>query len=201
MRLTQLLVDHEHEVRSLVRNPDHVADVRERGGEPVVIDLEQADEAETAKAVEGVEAIVFAAGAGPGSGPDRKWTVDHGAAAKLVAAAAAAKVSRYVMVSAQAADPEAPGDDTFAVYLRAKGRADAELQSSGLEYTIVRPTSLTDGPGTGTVEIGERIGRGEVSRDDVAAVLHEVLHEPGTIGKTFEVGPGDAPIAQAVARA
>ena len=199
MRLARLLVEDDHEVRALIRNPDHSADVRETGAEPVVFDLEEADEAETAGAVVGMDAIVFAAGAGPGSGPERKWTVDYGAAAKLIIAASAAEISRYVMVSAQNADPTAEGDDAFAVYLQAKGKADEDLQNSGLDYSIVRPTGLTDEPGAGTVEIAEKVGRGEISRDDVAAVLHRVLHEPATICKTFEVGPGDVPVDRALA--
>jgi uncharacterized protein YbjT (DUF2867 family) len=200
LRLARLLTGDGHEVRALIRNSDHSADVRDVGAEPVVIDLEEADKVETAEAVKGMEAIVFAAGAGPGSGPERKWTVDYGAAAKLIAAALAGEISRYVMVSSQNADPNADGDDTFAVYLQAKGRADEELQGSGLDYTIVRPTHLTDEPGAGTVEIAEHVDRGDVSRDDVAAVLHRVLLEPRTIGKTFEVGPGDVPIEEALTR-
>jgi len=199
LRLARLLTEDDHEVRALIRNADHSADVRKTGAEPVVVDLEEADEVETAKAVEGMDAIVFAAGAGPGSGPERKWTVDYGAAAKLIAAALVAKISRYVIVSSQGADPNAEGDDAFTVYLQAKGRADEELQASGLEYTIVRPTHLTDEPPVGTVEIAEQVERGDVSRDDVAAVLHKALLEPQTIGKTFAVGPGDVPIAEAVA--
>jgi uncharacterized protein YbjT (DUF2867 family) len=197
--LARLLSDHGDEVRSLIRNPDHGADVRACGAEPLVLNLEEADNVETAGAIDGMDAVVFAAGAGPGSGPERKWTVDYGGAAKLIAAAVAANVPRYVMVSSQGADPDADGGDTFAVYLKAKGRADQELQSSALDYSVVRPTSLTDEPGTGTVEIGEEVKRGEISREDVAAVLHHVLHEPATVRRTFEVGPGDVPIEEAVA--
>ena len=199
LRLARLLADDGHDVRSLIRNPDHMADVRETGAEAVVIDLEAAGEAETADAVEGMDAVVFAAGAGPGSGPERKWTMDYGGAVKLIAAALASYVRRYVMVSAQGADPDAEGDDTFAVYLQAKGRADEELRNSGLDYSVVRPTGLTDEPASGTVEIAERVARGQISRGDVAAVLLRVLQEPGTIGKTFDVGPGDVPIDEAVA--
>jgi uncharacterized protein YbjT (DUF2867 family) len=97
------------------------------------------------------------------------------------------------------ADPDAPGDDAFSVYLRAKGRADAELQASGLDYTIVRPGGLTDAPGTGRVRVGERVPRGQVPRDDVAAVLAAVLHEPRTAGLTFELVSGDVPVEEAVA--
>ena len=126
--------------------------------------------------------------------------MDYGGAVKLIAAAQARGISRYVIVSSQGADANAEGDDTFAVYLQAKGKADEELRDSGLDYTIVRPTGLTDEPGTGTVEIAEQVERGQISRDDVAAVLVAVLDEPGTIGKTFALGPGDVPIEDAVAQ-
>ena len=183
----------------LIRNRDQAAEL-EPYGEPVVVDLEEADETEVTRAVEGADAVVFTAGAGPGSGPERKWTMDYGGAAKLIAAARASGISRYVIVSSQGADPDAEGDDTFAVYLRAKGKADEELRGSGLDYSIVRPTGLTDEPGTGTVEIAEQVERGQISREDVASVLVAVLDEPATIGKTFALGPGDVPIAEAVAQ-
>ena len=199
-RLERLLRDNGDEARALIRNPDHSDDVRDCGAEPYVLDLEGADEAETAKAVEGMDAVVFAAGAGPGSGPERKLTMDYGGAAKLIAAALANDVPRFVMVSSQNANPDAEGDDTFAVYLRAKGKADEELKNSGLDYTIVRPTHLTNEPGAGTVQVAEQVARGDVSRDDVAAVLFHALMQPATVGKTFEVGPGDAPIEEALAR-
>ena len=179
---------------SLIRNPDHEADVRDAGGEPVVCDLEEASADEVAAAIGGVQAVVFAAGAGPGSGSERKETMDLGGAVKLIEAAKAEEIPRYVMVSSMGADPDQEGDDTFAVYQRAKGRADAELQASGLEYTIVRPGMLTDDPGTGGVHVGDR--RAEISRDDVAAVLDVVLHNPATSGWTFGVTAGETPIEE-----
>ena len=201
LRLTRLLRDRGGEVASLIRNPGHADDVREAGGEPVVCDLESASEQEIAGAIDGAEAVVFAAGAGPGSGPERKETMDYGGAVKLIEAARAAGISRYVMVSSMNADPNHEGDDAFSVYLRAKGKADAALQASGLEYTIVQPGRLTEEPGTGRVQIGDR--RAEIPRDDVAAVLELVLHNPATTGWTFGVTAGELPvdrIADALAR-
>jgi uncharacterized protein YbjT (DUF2867 family) len=197
--LARQLDDRGDEVRSLIRDPAKADRVREAGGEPVVCDLENATDAEVADAIGSVDAVVFAAGAGPGSGPDRKWTMDYGGAVKLIAAAKANGIDRYVMVSSMGADPDAPGDDTFAVYLRAKGKADADLQASGLDYTIVRPTFLTDDPGTGRVRVGDDVGRGEIPREDVAAVLAVTLHSPNTIRKLFEVRDGDTPIEEAIA--
>jgi uncharacterized protein YbjT (DUF2867 family) len=198
LRLTRLLADREDEVVSLIRNPDHAEDVREAGGEPVVCDLEEASEDELADAVNGAGAVVFAAGAGPGSGSARKDTMDFGGAAKLIAAAKRDGISRYLMVSSMGANPDQEGDETFAVYLRAKGKADAELQASGLDYTIIRPGRLTDDPGSGRVTLAEQVDRGQVSRDDVAAVLVAALDEPATIGKTLALVSGETPIEEAV---
>ena len=199
LHLARLLHERGDGVRSLIRNPDHADDVRAAGGEPVLCDLEVADEAAVAEGVGPVDAVVFAAGAGPGSGAERKWTVDHGAAVKLIAAARANGIDRYVMVSSLGADPDAPGDDVFAVYLRAKGQADADLIASGLAYTIVRPGRLTDDPRTGLVTLAEHVERGEIPREDVAAVLDAVLHEPGTAQRVAGLVSGDTPVDQAVA--
>lgn len=198
LRLAKQLTERGDDVRSLIRNPDHEADVSAAGGDPVVCDLEQADEQAVADAISGADAVVFAAGAGPGSGAQRKGTMDLGGAVKLIAAAKAAGIRRYVMVSSINADPDHAGDDTFSVYLRAKGEADAELAASGLDYTIVRPGRLTNEPGTGRVKLGDGVGSGEIPRDDVAAVLAAVLHEPDTVGRTFELVLGDVPVDQAV---
>lgn len=199
MRLARLLAGEGHEVRSLIRNPDHSGDVRATGAEPVVCDLESAGDDEVEAAVRGADAIVFAAGAGPGSGAARKETVDYGGAVRMIAAAKATGVRRYVMISAQAADPDHPGDEVFDVYLRAKGRADAQLRGSGLDYTIVRPGRLTDEPGTRRVRVADRLPRGEVSRDDVAAVIAACLAEPATIGVTFDLLAGETPVPEALA--
>ena len=199
LHLTRLLHERGDDVRSLIRNPEHAGDVEARGGEPVICDLERDEEDAVARAAAGADAVVFAAGAGAGSGSERKWTMDYGGAAKLIAAARANGIDRYVMVSSRGADPEAPGDDTFAVYLRAKGKADADLRASGLAYTIVRPGRLTDDPGIGRVSAGARTGDGSISREDVAAVLAFILHDPALAGVTFDVVAGDTPIEQALA--
>jgi uncharacterized protein YbjT (DUF2867 family) len=198
-RLIRALVEAGDEVRSLDRNPDHAASVREAGAEPVTCDLERAGLSEITAAIEGVDAVVFSVGAGAGSGPELKWTIDYAGALKLIAAALLAGVPRYVMVSSMGADPNASGDGTFAVYLRAKGKADEELAKSGLDYTIVRPSGLTDDPGRGLIDAGASVERGKIPRDDVAAVLTATLKAKNTIGKTFEVTSGETPIDEAIA--
>jgi uncharacterized protein YbjT (DUF2867 family) len=199
LQLTRLLADRGDSVRSLIRNPDQAGDVEEAGGEAVVCDLEGDDEERLARAVDGADAIVFAAGAGPGSGPERKESMDYGGAVKLIAAAKRSGIERYVIVSSMGADASHEGEGTFDVYLRAKGRADEELAASGLAYTIVRPGGLTDAEPTGRVFAAESGERGEIPRADVAAVLAEVLRQPASEGKTFEVISGRTTIEDAIA--
>ena len=195
-RLIRLLASDGHTARGLIRNADHAADLEADGGVPVVCDLEREDPTPHAR---GADAIVFAAGAGPGSGPERKQTVDLGAAVKCVEAAKAAGVARFVIVSSIGAqDPDA-GPEAMRSYLRAKADADAAVAASGLDWTIVRPGSLGDDPGTGRVAVSTALGRrGPVPRDDVALVLLETLQAPSTIGLTFEVFAGDIPAREAV---
>ena len=198
LRLTRLLTARGERVRSLIRNPEHTADVEAAGGLPVLFDLEELGADALARALEGADAVVFAAGAGPGSGPERKRTVDLGAALKLIDAAGAAQVRRYVMVSSIGADDPGAGPEAMRPYLEAKAEADAALQASGLDFTIVRPGGLTDEPGTAKVTAGEDVGRRDIPRDDVAAVLAGVLDEPRTVGKAFVVVQGDTPIPEAL---
>ena len=175
MELTRLLNASGDGVKSLIRNPDHSDEVREAGAEPVICDLEEADAGAVAEAVGSADAIVFAAGAGPGSGPERKESMDYGGAVKLIEAAERNGIPRYVIVSSMGADPDLEGDEGFDVYQRAKGRADAALAESGLDFTIVRPGGLTDDAPTGKVNAGTSTGRGEIPRADVAAVLAAVI--------------------------
>ena len=198
LRLAKVLSQRGDEVIGLIRNPDHADNVRQAGAEPAVIDLENASEADVAQAIAGSDAVVFSAGAGPGSGPARKETMDYGGAVKLIEAAKQAGVRRYVIVSSMGANPEVPGEDTFSVYLRAKGRADDAARASGLDATVVRPGSLTNDAGTGRVRLGENLPGGQVTRDDVAAVLAAVLEAPNTVGKTVDLIDGDTPVAEAV---
>ena len=199
MLLHPLLVERGGSSRALIRNPDHAADVERAGAEPAVCDLETADVDAVAVAIDGADAVVFAAGAGPGSGPERKWTMDHGGAAKLIEAAKRTGIARYLIVSSIGADdPPEEGGDVFGEYLRAKAAADRDLAASGLEYTIVRPGRLTDAQPSGLVAAGSEVPRAEIPRADVAAVLAAALHEPATVGKAFNLVAGDVPIDEAL---
>ena len=201
-RLVRMLAGDGHEVRGLVRKEEQMPAVEADGAEPVLVDLEEEGvEGSIGEAVEGCDAIVFAAGAGPGSGAARKETMDYGGAVKLVEAAEKHGVERYLMLSAMgAADPES-GSEAMQPYLYAKARADKRLQNSNLNYTIIRPGSLTNEEGTGRIQAAPSIGhRGEISRDDVAETFVAALEAENTYRKTFEILSGDTPISEALER-
>jgi uncharacterized protein YbjT (DUF2867 family) len=196
LRLLRLLADRGDRARGLIRNPDHASELEEVGAEPVIADLEGQDS--IAEEVDGADAVVFAAGAGPGSGAERKRTVDYGGAVKLIEAAKANGISRYVIVSSIRADHPDSWSDQMRPYFEAKADADRDVVASGLDYTIVRPGRLTDDPGTGRIAAGADVGRGEVTRDDVAATLLAVLGADNTVGKAFNLVEGETPIDEAV---
>jgi len=200
LRLLRLLAERGDRARGLIRNADQAPDLEAVGAMAVGADLENLDADAIARSIAGVDAVVFSAGAGPGSGPARKRTVDYGAAAKLIAACRMNGIDRYLIVSAIGVrDPGARGAQ-MSPYYEAKLEADTELTASGLDYTIVRPGRLTDDSGTGLVEAAPRLEHGgEIPRDDVAATLLACLDDPSTIGKGFDLLSGETPIAEAVA--
>jgi len=201
LRLTARLAARADIVTSLIRNPDHRADVEQAGGRPVVVDLEATTVDDLAPILRGADAVVFAAGAGPGSGAARKDTVDRAAAVLLAEAARAAGVHRYLLVSSTGVDdPPRPGtDEVWAAYLAAKKAAEEAVRASALAWTILRPGALTDDPGTGRVLLAPPpVPPAEVTRDDTAAVLVALLDTPATAGKILELRAGDTDVDEAV---
>ncbi|MEU6354523.1 SDR family oxidoreductase [Streptomyces sp. NPDC047072] len=199
LRLERLLAARGDEVAGIIRRAEQADDLRETGAEPILLDLESASIEEVAARLQGVDAAVFAAGAGPGSGAARKETVDKAAAVLFADAAVQAGVRRFVVVSSMGADPHHEGDEIFDVYQRAKGEADAYVTGlDALEWTILRPGALTDDAGKGLVRLEAHTGRGPVPRDDVAAVIAELLDTPATAGLTLELVSGSVPVSVAV---
>lgn len=202
-QLMRVLYDEGDDFIGIVRNEDHADDIYRFGGEGILLDIESAQADDIAHAIEGADALVFAAGAGPGSGAQRKTTVDFEGSLKSQRAAEAAGVRRFVQVSAMGVDdPVDPGsDESWAAYVAAKRDADAELRRSGLDWTIIRPGALTLEDGTGLVEVGPQLGRGSIPREDVARVISAALRNAATVHTQFDVISGDTPIDAAVAHA
>lgn len=198
MLLHPLLVRRGHAVRGLIRKAGQGDDLRAAGVEPVVCDLEA--ETDISGAVGEADAVIFAAGAGPGSGAARKWTVDRDGALKLMDAARRNGIRRYLIVSSMKVE-QPRGDEVFQVYQKAKAEADQALRESGLDYTILRPGRLTDDPPSGAVALAPELPSAEVARADVAAVLAELLEARETIGHQYDLTGGEQPIGEAIASA
>ena len=199
--LERLLAGRGDQAVGLIRNPAHAADVRQAGAEAVVCDLEAASVEDVAGLLAGAAAIVFAAGAGPGSGVPRKDSVDRGASVLMADAAERAGVRRFVQISTMGAgQPPRPGtDEVWAAYITAKTAAEDDLRSRDLDWTILRPGRLTDAPATGRIRLAPPpVPAGTISRADVAAVIAALLDEPGTWHQTLELVGGDTPLAVAV---
>lgn len=203
LHLEQRLAANGDEAVGIVRDADHAGDLRAVSAEPVLLDLEDATIDEVAAILDGADAAVFAAGAGPGSGAPRKETVDRGAAVLFADAAERAGVRRFVQVSAMGTDgpiDEGVLGEVFAVYLRAKAAAEADLRARELNWTILRPGRLTDEAATGMVQLGDSTPRGDIPREDVAAVLVALLSDDLAFGRTLELAAGHTPVAEAVSR-
>jgi nucleoside-diphosphate-sugar epimerase len=198
LRLTRLLVADGDRVIGLIRNPGHADDLQREGASPVVCDLEAADVDEIAAKIQSADVAVFAAGAGAGSGAQRKLSMDRDGAVKLLEAATSAAVPRFVIVSSVGAEQPPDGDDVFSVYLQAKAAADEAVRSSDRDWTIIRPGRLTDDPATGHVRIQATPFRGEVARDDVAATLQRLLADARATRRTLYVNGGEEPIERAL---
>ncbi|MDY7100250.1 MAG: SDR family oxidoreductase [Actinomycetota bacterium] len=200
--IEELLAGRGDEPVGLIRDPAQGDDLRHVGATPVVFDLEHSTADELVTHLDGADAVVFAAGAGPGSGAARKETVDRDGAVLLADAAEAAGVRRYVLISSVGAGTEpdeAAVGATFAAYLRAKTAAEESVRPrTGLDVTIVRPGRLTDDPPIGTVELGPDVARGDITRADTAAVVVGALDRPASAGATFTVIGGDVPIGEAL---
>jgi len=199
--LERLLAGRGDQAAGLIRNPAHAADVHKAGAEAFICDLEAASADEVAVLLSGADAVVFAAGAGPGSGAPRKDSVDRAASVLMAGAAEQAGVRRFVQVSSMGAgQPPRPGsDEVWAAYIAAKTAAEADLRARDLDWTILRPGGLTDAPATGKIRLAPPpLPRGTIPRADVAAVIAALLDTPGARHQTLELVGGDSPIAAAV---
>ena len=200
LHLSTLLTEEGHSVTSIIRNPDHAADVAATGATPSVLDVENSTTAAIAGALRGHDAVVWSAGAGGGN-PERTYAVDRDAAIRSMDAAAEVGVGRYVMVSYLGAGPDhgVPAGNSFFAYAEAKAAADEYLRGTGLAWTVLGPGALTDQPGTGLIEVeAAREGNRETSRSNTASVAAAVLDLPETAGRTIEFHDGTLPIAAAL---
>jgi len=188
------LIENGHSVRGIIRKEQQADTLEEMGVEPQVTDIEK--ETDISDSVGDADAVIFAAGAGPGSGKERKYSVDRDGAIKLMRACQANGIKRYIMISAMGLDTPR-GNEVFQVYQKAKAEADEALRHSGLNYTIIKPGRLTDDEGTGKIKIGDLEG-GEIPREDVASVIAAAIENESTHRKSFDLLSGDQSIEKAL---
>lgn len=186
--------------RAMIRDPAQASALQALGAETVVADLEGDAQA----ALDGVDAVVFTAGSGPHTGPDKTLAVDRDGAIALIDAAAAAGVKRFVMVSALRTRTPEQAPEKLRHYLDAKRIADDHLMATSLDWTVVRPGRLNNEPASYRVhafECGPGIaepGYGEIPRADVAAALAAIVPARNTVHREVGLLAGDTPIEQAI---
>ncbi len=202
LHLHPLLTRAGHTPVALIRSEDQRAELEELGAEVRLLDIEQQGADGFAAAFEGCSAVVFAAGGGAGGDVERKRTVDLEGSLKSIAGAKRSGIERFVQISAMGVDDPLPEDteEVWRAYVEAKRDADVALRDSGLEWTIIRPGRLTDGPATGRVSLGRDVASGEVSRADVAAVVAAVLDDDTALHAQWNLVEGDTAVSEAVAQ-
>lgn len=187
----------EHTVRAMIRKREQAEGFEKMGVETVLASLEGTVD-ELADAAKGCNAIVFTAGSGGHTGYDKTLLIDLDGAVKTMEAAQKAGIERFVMVSAIQANNREKWSDAIKPYFVAKHYADRMLESSGLNYTIVRPGGLTDDPGTGKIKAADNLERGFIPREDVAKTVFAVLDKENTYKRSFDLVSGDEDVETAI---
>ncbi|ACU86025.1 oxidoreductase ylbE [Brachybacterium faecium] len=192
-----LLVEAGHTVHSVIRNPEHSAEVEATGAHAVLADIETLDAAGWDELLRGKDAVVWSAGAGGGD-PRRTRAVDQEAAIASMDAAQRVGAVRYVMISYFGAslDHGVPEDEPFHAYAEAKAQADAHLRGTQLSWTILGPSGLTLEEPTGRIDLGAAEA-GSVSRGNVARTIVAALERPGTAGRFLAYNDGEQEIGAA----
>jgi len=194
--LVQRLGRSDHRVIAMVRDPDQAAEMRGLGADEVAVANLEGDVRSVLE--KGVDAVVFTAGSGPHTGPEKTIAVDRDGAIRLVDACAELGVRRFIMVSALRVGCPEQAPVALQHYLQAKKAADDHLLATDLDYTILRPGRLNDEPGTGRIRAGLPLSPDEIPREDVAAALAVIVDRPGTIGQTIDITRGDTPVEEAL---
>lgn len=194
--IIKILKNHgQYDPIAMIRDESQKSKFDEMGIEARTGDLEK----DLSQVVEGVNKIIFAAGSGSKTGPDKTVAVDQEGAKKLIDEAKSHNIKKFVMLSSMGAD-EPESHEKLKHYLEAKHNADEHLINSGLNYTIVRPGRLVNGDHQGHIHAGEKLNeQGQITREDVAQVLVAVLDHSQVRNRTFEIVNGDKSIEEALA--
>lgn len=199
-QLVSLIQDSDTlKAKAMIRKEEQAEHFKKLGAETVLVDLE-GEVDDIAKAAKDVDAIVFTAGSGPKTGPDKTIMIDLDGAVKTIQAAEKAGVKRFVMISSYDTTRKAiqEASESFAPYVAAKHYADEWLRSTDLDYTMIHPGALSNDKGTGKIEAATSVEPKEVPREDISHVIFACLQNDSTIGKEFQVIAGSTPINEAI---
>jgi uncharacterized protein YbjT (DUF2867 family) len=198
-RIAQQLKAQARVVSGLVRRAQQKSELESLGVPTVIGDMVEMSVEEIATAVQGYDAIVFAAAAGGRDAPEATMQVDGDGPLKAVAAARLANLRRFILVSVF---PEAWRDrrmpKDFEQYMIAKKSAESRLIETDLDWVVIRPSALNDEPGTGRVDVGVAKIYGEISRDDVAATIISLANRKDVNRTILELTGGNKPIEAAI---
>lgn len=192
-----LVKEQVDEVLGVIRSPEQADDIARAGGTPVVADVQNMTTEEVTELLRGSDAVVWSAGAGGGN-PERTYAVDRDAAIRTMDAAVAAGVPRFVMVSYFGAGPDhgISPDNSFYAYAEAKAAADEYLMASSLDWTVLRPSTLTLDEPSGRVD-AQATEAGRVSRGNVARMIAAVLGAPEQARRrVISFNDGQTPVDQ-----
>lgn len=183
-------------IKAMIRSDDQRPWFTERGISTVIADLE----GDFRHAFDGCHQVLFTAGSGPHTGPDKTLLIDLYAATRAIDLASERRLSRFVMVSALRAENPQDAPEKLRPYMAAKFAADAYLRASDVPHLILKPGRLTDDPATRKVatSLKETGGENRVSRANVAHALVHLVQAEALVDREFLLLDGERDIAEAL---
>ncbi|RCV88359.1 NAD(P)H-binding protein [Billgrantia montanilacus] len=195
-QLCELAEQAGEPIRAMIRDPGQQSWFQERDIDTVIADLE----GDLEHAFDGCDQVVFTAGSGPHTGPDKTLLIDLHGAIRAAALASEKGVSRFLMVSAMRAENPLDAPEKLRPYMAAKFAADAYLRLAGVPHVILKPGRLTDEPATQRVatSLEEAGGNNEASRANVAHALLHLIQARELVDREFVLLDGQRDMAEAL---
>ncbi|MBJ9943508.1 SDR family oxidoreductase [Burkholderia multivorans] len=186
-----LLKQPEFELTALVRRPGYTLP----GARVVEADLTT----DFSSAFHGIAHVIYAAGSAESEGAAEEQQIDRDAVARAAEYALAYNVQKLVVISSLTAYWPERSPDALRHYSQMKREGDERVIASGVDYVILRPGPLSDGPGVGKIALTEeRVEPAPpVSRQDVAWAAIEAI-KLGISRKVIGFVGGSVPIEQAL---
>ena len=194
-RVVERLLREGHEVLAVSRREVP----RRQSLRSAQVDLSTASTDSLRAVLDGIDAVVFAAGGD-------SIRVDRDGAIRTIEAAERAGVRQYVLLTGMGVGRDRPAElhgGFWDTYFAAKESSERRLRASPMQWTILQPGELLNSPGRGRIELAPTgsLAIGAITRDDVAEVITAVLTRDDAAGRTWEILEGAVPVADAISRA